>query len=433
MVKIHDLLGMNARNLTYLRLNKVKGRRIADSKLLTKRVLRKYKVPHPRLVKLMTNSTQVQQFDWLSLKKGFVIKPSDGWGGEGILVIKKASKFAGEWIEMNGRKIYVEDLKLHALDILEGRYSRNKAPDRVIIEERVKIHPKFRKYARGGTPDVRVIVFNSIPVMAMLRLPTRESNGKANLHQGAVGLGLDMATGITTHGILHYQKTITHIPETNKKVNGLRVPFWEDLLKIAVDAQRASGLGFVGVDLLIDEDDGPLVVELNDQPGLQIQMANQQGLLKRLRRIDDLELISPYKGIQIAQILFAERFADKVKSKDGRKILGIFEKVKIKVNKHKRYEVVAKIDTGAYSVSIDYDLAKELGLLEPQHVLWEKKVRSSLGVEKRPIIQIEFWLQGKKVTALAHVSKRKHLRAQMLIGRKYIREFLIDPGIVKNF
>lgn len=432
MARLSDILGMNARNLLYLKLNKKFGRKAADSKLLTKKLLRKDKIPHPKLISILRSHSDSQSFNWLKLKSGFVIKPSEGYGGEGIIIIKKPAKYAGEWFLTNGQKVTINDLKLHVSDILEGRYSRNKAPDHAFIEERVEIHSKFRKYARGGTPDIRVIVYNHIPVMAMLRLPTKESNGKANLHQGAIGVGIDIATGITTYGI-HYDKIITHIPETQKKINGLKIPFWEEILRISVDSQESSKLGYLGVDIILDEDKGPLVIELNDQPGLQIQLANQRGLFRRLKKVEDLEVTIPHKGIQIAEVLFAERFSDKVKATKGQKIVGIFEKVKIRIDKHKREEVIAKIDTGAYSVSIDKDLANDLGLLTPKHILWEKKVRSSLGREVRPIIEVVFWLQGRKVKALAHISTRKHLRAPMLIGRKYLSDFIVDPSKIKNY
>ena len=432
MAKLRDTLGMNSRNLIYLRLNKKKGRKIADSKLLTKKVLTKNKVPHPRLITILNSYSDIQSFDWLQLRGGFVIKPSEGFGGEGIMVVKKASKYAGEWILMNGQRVRLGDLKLHAGDILEGQYSRNKAPDKAFIEERVEIHPKFLKYAEGGTPDVRIIVYNHIPIMAMLRLPTKESNGKANLHQGAVGLGIDMATGITTHGV-HYDSVINFIPGTTKKVNGLAIPQWDELLKVAIDAQIVSGLGYIGIDIVLDEHKGPMVLELNDQPGLQIQLANQKGLLRRLRRVEDLEVIQPYKGIQIAEILFAERFSDKVKIDKGRRIVGIFEKVEVKVDKHKSHEVIAKIDTGAESISIDRRLAEELGLLKPEHILWETEVRSALGKEKRPVIELVFWLQGRRIKALATVSNRRNLRVPLLIGRNYLTDFMIDPSIEKNY
>ncbi len=432
MAKLHHILGMNARNLNYLGLNSHSARKIADSKLLTKKILKRNSIPHPKLIKVLRSYSDIRSFNWIALKEGFVVKPSEGYGGEGILVIKKVTEQEGRWLLMNGGTVNEEDLQLHAMDIVEGSYSRNRTPDQAFIEQRVKIHPKFRKYAYQGTPDVRVIVFNSVPVMAMLRLPTKESNGKANIHQGAVALGIDMATGITTHGV-HYDSIISHIPNTSKKVNGLVIPYWEQILKIAVACQQATKLGYIGVDIVIDEEKGPLVIELNDQPGLQIQMANQAGLLARLKRIEELDIQDPNKGIQIAQVLFAEHFSDKVKTEKGRKIVGIFEKIIIKDGQSNKHEIIAKMDTGAYSVSIDRTLAEDLGLLGTKNILYEETFKSALGKEVRPVIEVDLWIQGQKVRALANISNRKHLRSEILIGRKYLQDFMVDPSRVENY
>ena len=433
MPKLKYILGLNARNQRFLKLNPQKGRRIADSKLLTKKVLKKRKISHPELYAKLDSQKAIDEFDWLSLKRGFVLKPSEGWGGEGILVIKKPAKYAGEWQLMDGKKVGISDLKLHAQDIIGGRYSRNKAPDTAFVEERVKIHPVFSKIARGGTPDVRVIVYSQVPVMAMLRLPTEESRGKANLHQGAIGLGLDVATGITTYGIHGLAKSITHFPHTDKKVNGIRVPFWEEVLEIAIRSQKACDLGYLGVDIVLDKEKGPMVLELNDQPGLGIQIANMKGLLGRLDRIEGLEVESAEKGIKVADVLFAERFADKVKAKRGRKILGIFEKAKVKDDKGEKVEVIAKVDTGAFRTSIDRELAKKLGLLKKRHVLWRKTYKSALGRERRPVIEVEFWLQGRKVKSAVNVAKRSGLTSKLLVGRRDLTKFVVDPSKGRNY
>lgn len=429
MTKYSDILGMNTRNLNYLRLNKSKGRKIADSKIKTKYILRKNNIPHPKLFGLIKKHSQLADFNWLKLKTGFVIKPNEGFGGEGILVVKKTALYAGEWWRMDGKKINIDDLKIHAGNILEGQYSRNRTPDEAVIEERVKIHPKFRRYANGGTPDIRVIVYNNIPVMAMLRLPTKESNGKANLHQGAIALGIDMATGITTYGV-HHNNLITNLPEKHKKVNGITIPNWEKLLKVAVDTQIATGLGYVGVDIVIDKEQGPMVLEVNYQPGLQIQVANRRGLFRRLKRVEGLSVGSKYKGIKIAQLLFAESFSDKVKIQQGRPILGIFENIRLLDAERKWHDFTAKIDTGAYSVSIDKKIAKELGLLSAKNILYKNTFRSALGKkQERPVIETVFKLRGRKVKALTNITDRGHMNYQILIGRRYLRDFMIDPSL----
>jgi len=431
MVKTKDVLGINARSSEYLRLNKKRARLRADDKLLTKKILRKAGIPHPKLLGKLKNQLEIEKFDWLKLKCGFVIKPVQGLEGGGIILVKRPAKLAGEWILVGGRKVNTADLKLHAMDIVEGRFSRNNMPDVVMIEERVRVHRKFKKISSGGAPDVRVIVFNKVPVMAMLRLPTEESKGRANLHQGAIGLGIDIATGITTYGV-YKGKRLKYFPGTQKKVNGITVPNWSKVLRMAVETQIASELGYLAVDMLIDPEKGPLVLELNDQPGLSIQIANRAGLKRRLNRVEGLEVDDAKKGVRVARALFASSFARRVKSLPGDKTrIGIFEVAKVRVSKKKREMVEAKIDTGAYGSSIDRDLAERLGLLRKENILWEKKFKSSLGEQKRVVIRLAFWLRGRKVVTRASITNRKGLRRKLLIGRRDLRDFVVDPGMFK--
>ena len=266
MNRFEDVLGLNARSADYLVLNKKSARRRADDKLLTKLMLKKMDVPHPKLLGTLTEVSEVRKFKWGKLKEGFAIKPVQGFGGQGIMIIKRQAKEENFFWTMDGKKIGLEELSIHAQDVVEGKYSHNNLPDKAMIEERIKIHPKFKKLAVGGAPDVRVIVFNHVPVMAMLRLPTEESMGKANLHQGAIGLGIDMATGITTHGV-YKNKSIKYFPDDNKKVNGIAIPYWNKILLMAVKTQMVSKLPYLSVDMLIDEEKGPVVLELNAQPG----------------------------------------------------------------------------------------------------------------------------------------------------------------------
>jgi alpha-L-glutamate ligase-like protein len=394
-------------------------------------MLKKAKVPHPKLLGVLTEVAQVRAFNWSKLKDGFAIKPVRGFGGQGILLIKKQTKEKDLFLTVDGKTIGVEDLVLHSLDIIEGKFSHNNLPDKAMVEERIKIHPKFKKMAVGGAPDVRVIVFNRVPVMAMLRLPTEESNGKANLHQGAIGLGIDMATGITTHGV-YKNGSVKYFPDTNIKVNGITVPSWNKILKMSVETEIVSKLNYLSVDMLIDEDQGPVVLELNDQPGLSIQLANMAGLRRRLERVEGLEVEEPEKGVKISKALFASKFANRVRfTGEERPAIGIFEKVSVKNGKKKMVEVRAKIDTGAKGTSIDQALALELGLLTPENVLWTKKVKNSLGFEERTLVALTIKLKGKVIKTRASLTERKHLRRQLLIGRRDLKEFVVDPGLVK--
>lgn len=420
-------MGINARSADYLRGNFKAARLRADDKLVTKRVLAKHKIAHPRLLTKFKTTKNIAGYDWQKLAGGFVIKPAGGLGGKGVLVVKKKVPDKDRFVLSNGREVKVEDLRLHTADIIEGRFSRNSLPDTAMVEERVKIHPTFRKLAVGGTPDVRVIVYNHVPVMAMLRIPTEESGGRANLHQGAIGLGIDMATGITTFGV-YKDGLINHFPDTNKKVNGIVLPFWKKILTMAVETQMASKLNYLSVDMLIDQEKGPLVLELNDQPGLSIQLANKAGLAKRLERVEGLEVETAEKGVNIGRTLFASKFASRVRrTLEGQIVVRNLESVVVLSAANKKMPVLAKVDTGAYSTSIDKTLAKELGLLGKDNILFDKKFRSSLGTEHRTLIKLVFWLGGNKVVSRAGVSDRHELRRKILIGRRDLKGYLIDP------
>lgn len=428
MARTRHLLGKNARNQVYLRLNKKRGRRIADSKLLTKEALKKHNLPHPELYTVFETPEELFAFQWESLPGNFVVKPSRGMGGEGILVIKKKAKWAGEWYLMDNSKIDISQIRLHVLDIFAGRFSLLNLPDKAFVEERIKIHPIFKKYTYQGTPDIRVIVYNQVPVMAMLRLPSAESQGKSNLHQGAIGLGIDLATGITTYGFYHGQR-IRLIPGTKKKVNGLKLPFWEETLTLAVKVQEViPQLGFIGVDIVLDKEKGPMILELNARPGLSIQNANLSPLRWRLERVEGLEVRGAEKGVKIAQDLFAERFADKVLAQKGVRIVEVLEEIKIKAANKKKYPVLAKIDTGALRSSIDKKLAEELGLLTPENTVFTRYYQSALGKRKeRKVISLTFYLKGRGIKTNASVTRRSHLKAPFLVGMRDLAGFLVRP------
>lgn len=427
-MKISSILGLNARSqqFTY-HYNSRKGKNIANSKIQTASILKKAGIAHPRIYKKFRELNDVSSFDWNSLPDRFALKPSRGFGGEGIIVVKKRLK-DGSWLTTQKERITVGDLKLHTLDILEGAFSMGNIPDVAFVQEYVGRHKAFRRWAFRGTPDVRIIVFNRVPVMAMLRLPTKESGGRANLHQGAVAVGIDIATGITTKAIWHGEQ-IVFKPGTDKKLRGIKIPNWNQILITSVDAQIASHLGYVGVDIVIHPDKGPMVLELNAQPGLQIQLANSEGLKKRLERVEDLDVIDAGHGVRIAKALFAGRFADRVKAEEGVKTVKAVEEIKVLNADGKKIRTLAKIDTGAWSSSIDKKFAKELGLFKRGRVLWYRRKLSALGEEKRAVIPLTIWVAGRKISTNVTVADRGLLRYQILIGRMDLTGFLVSPEI----
>ncbi|OGM30900.1 hypothetical protein A2630_02795 [Candidatus Woesebacteria bacterium RIFCSPHIGHO2_01_FULL_44_10] len=430
MANLSSVLGKNARSRLFsYRSNTAKGRRIATSKLWAKQVLKRAGIPVPKTFAKFKIPEDTTKFDWSSLPESFALKPNKGLGGEGIIVVKKrAPDYTKEnpvWMTISKQKVSAEDLKLHVLDILEGAYSINNVPDKAFIEEFIGRHKAFRKYAYRGFPDIRVIVLNFVPVMAMLRVPTKESGGRANYHQGAIMIGIDIATGITTRAFWH-NRYIRYKPETERKLNGIKIPNWTKILELAASCGTAVGLGYYGADIVLHPTEGPMVLELNYQPGLSIQLANKSGLKKRLERVEGLEVKDAEHGVKIAKAIFAARFATRVLANEGIKTIHVWEQVKILGRNKKRLEVKAKIDTGAWRSSVDRTLAADMGLLTDANTLWSKVFKSGLGIQERKVINITFYLAGRKIKTIASVAKRSHLRTPLIIGRRDLAGFLVS-------
>jgi alpha-L-glutamate ligase-like protein len=277
------LLGINERNLKYIRpFNSKSAKKIADDKLLTKKVLSENNINTPLFIGEIKNFKQMEKFLFSKLPGSMVLKPKHGFGGEGIIVFFSKDK-DGNWVKADKTRYDEKDLRNHILGVLEGNFSLKNEPDSAFFEERILMHPDFKKYAYRGIPDIRVIVFNKVPVMAMLRLPTKESDGKANLHAGGIGVGIDIASGITTTAVQH-DKFIEEHPDNDISLRGIRIPYWNKILDIAVRTQIYSGLGFLGVDLVIDRVKGPMVLELNARPGVSTWSFYPDRKQRRIKR-----------------------------------------------------------------------------------------------------------------------------------------------------
>ncbi len=302
--KLADLgiMGINRRNAEYtLAHNPRRYYPLVDDKLRTKEIAQAAGIPVPQLYGVMKTEYQVRHLPvWLQDHEDFVIKPVHGSGGDGILVI--AGRTRGNFRTVSGELLTREEVNHHVFNILSGLYSLGGQTDSAMIEYRVIFDPVFDHICHQGVPDVRVIVFLGVPVMAMLRLPTRESGGKANLHQGAIGVGIDLAGGVTLKGVSP-QGIVSEHPDTGNSIQGVAIPHWETLLTIAARCYELTKLGYLGVDLVLDKDRGPLLLELNARPGLTIQIANAAGLIHRVKLVEAhfQKLLSSEDRIAFAQ------------------------------------------------------------------------------------------------------------------------------------
>jgi len=300
------IVGMNARNVSYIaRYNQRALYPLVDDKYETKQLAHKHGVPAPELYGLIRYQHQLKNLkEILEPYTQFVIKPSQGSAGKGILVIMGRE---GEFfIKPSGEKLTLKEIQRHISNTLSGLYSLGGRDDKALIEALIQFTDAFDGFSYQGVPDVRVIVFNGFPVMAMMRLSTKSSDGKANLHQGAVGVGINIVDGCALKAV-QFNKSILAHPDTNRTLSELVVPHWDEVLNLAAKSYEMTNLGYLGADVVLDKNLGPMVLELNARPGLAIQVANGIGLLTILQKIEALGKTADQMTLQ-ERITFSKNF-----------------------------------------------------------------------------------------------------------------------------
>lgn len=311
----HGILGMNARNLRYIRAkNSAESMSLADNKLKTKNFLSSRGIPFAETYVILSNHQELTDFSLASIPTDhFVIKPNKGSRGRGILIVKRQEDGyaidGGVWSE--------DEVKLHMTDILHGSFSLHGSSDTIVVEELLAPGTDFAPYCEHGLADIRVIVYNYVPVTAMIRMPTVHSGGKANLNQGGIALGLNIASGQIIS--LFQNRTIyTQVfPSEHEGLKNRMLPFWDDILLFSSQIQMYTKLGYLALDWVITKN-GPKLLEINARAGLGIQNVNLVPLASRLEKIEDIRIPTPEKGVEVAKTLFHSEI---LSSSAGKKIL----------------------------------------------------------------------------------------------------------------
>ncbi|MBD3250601.1 MAG: hypothetical protein GF381_03475 [Candidatus Pacebacteria bacterium] len=423
MISPSKILGMNARNQLYVSRNSRKSKSICHSKYATKVLLLNEGIPTAQVYGILATIEDVNEFPWSTMEKDFVIKPTNGHGGKGVVAFDKKYKRSDVWKDVVGKRWNLDQLKLHCFDILEGQYSSHGEAPKVILEERIVSHPRLLQYSYKGTPDVRIVIFNGIPIMSYMRLPTEESGGRANQNQGALGVGIDIGSGLTTYAAAHKTELIQYLPGTEIELRGIQIPYWKKSLLTAVKAANAAGLVYSGIDLFIDQEKGPVVVELNYRPGLSIQIANQAGLRDRLERVENLNVLDAEHGVRIGRALFAQNYFES--SEERLTIISPKEEVAVFGDRDEFKKTTAFIKTGRQKSAIASDLARDLGLIDIEDLLWYQQVS---GEGKVPVVEVRLKLEDLEINTTMVVSnKLNRSKHKIELGRADLTGFLIRP------
>lgn len=410
--KTYGILWINARSLKYIKTYNGKvARDLADSKLKTKEFLKKQWVNVPQTLKILTKHEELNNEMLKTLEPPFVVKPNNGFGWKGILVIDSVDH-NGVFLTNTGETFSPKKLLIHLSNVLDGFFSLSGNRDKAMIEKKIIINSDIALLGKYWLPDLRIILFNCVPVMAMIRIPTEKSWGKANLHSWACAAGIDIWNGRLTYTVQN-SKQIKSIPGIGN-VRGTKLPDWEKILELAVKVQYVTGIQYLWCDIVLDENEGPLLLEMNIRPGLEVQVVNNAPLHTRLKKVEGIEVNSVEKWVRLWRDLFSGDLEERVKNITGKNILWMREYVNLE-RKKKNYKYIADICPSKEDNYIDETFVRE--------TLW------FLNVEEGVRFKVGLLEETKGMRFLI----RKNLWAKLMIGSRSLRWFLVDPFKYKKW
>lgn len=426
------ILGLNARNLNYIKqFNPRKSIRLADNKFKTKEFLDERGLPVPRTLALINNRSQLLQFDFGSLHSDhFVIKPNKGSRWRGIFVttlirtdettptvessmgfidkiLYRGISFFPYLFKVGDTVMNDLEFKKKLIGILDGQYSLQNSSDTILVEEKLEPGEGFEKFCEWGLADIRVIVFNLVPVVAMVRVPTKYSWGKANLSQGGIGLGIEVGTGIIRSMQFKGELYDREFPAEFAHYKGKKMPFWDDILSYSSRIQYFINIGYLALDRVIT-DKGPKLLEVNARAGLEVQKITQTTLGNILNKIEDLSIRTPEKWIEIAKTLFSwGRHSDLATSK----ILYLSQPAKLNIQEDGKtketLDVVAFVNTGK------------------QRAYASKKILAHL--QKNSEIVLDLFQSEIKLRHLKLYSDRTLHGNTIVLGQQAIAQYYVKP------
>lgn len=413
--KNYWILWQNARNLLYIWWYNTKiSKSLADSKLKTKEFLKLKWVNVPETLFILKEYKDLNYWLFDLLVPPFVVKPNQWFWWKWILIIVNQNN---EWdyLTNNDLTFTKKQLIKHFWDILDWFYSLSWNKDKVLIERKIELDEEIELLWKFWLPDIRVITFNMVPIMAMLRIPTKESWWKANLHSWACWVWIDIWTGKLTY-ITSNSKILKSISWIGD-IRWIILPHWDKVLTLAVKVQQITNIWYIGCDIVLDKIEGPLLLEMNVRPWLEVQIANMSALKTRLERVEWIYVNTIEKWVRLWRDLFSWDIEEKIKNISWKNVLWNKEYIDIHFL-WKTYKYLSDIKPNNPKTYIDRNFIKWiLKIQEDELNIWSIKLNIDI-----------LWTQ-KKVKFII----KDLLWVNIILWLNSLKWFLIDPFKYKKW
>lgn len=404
--KTYWILWQNARNLNYIKwYNDSIAKKLADSKLKTKEFLSEKWISVAETLMVIEKHGDIREDSLSHLDLPFVVKPNSWYGWKGIIVFDKKDidwNYISNWWKIYSKKM----LKSHFSDIIDWFFSLSWYRDSIIIEKKILLDHQIELLWKFWLPDIRVLVFNKVPVMAMLRVPTLQSWWKANLHAWACWVWIDIWTGKLTY-ITKSSKIIKSIPDI-WDIRWIKIPKWEEILTLAVKVQFITNIWYVWCDIVLDDKKWPILLEMNIRPWLEVQVANMSPLKDRLDRVSWVNINSIEKWVRLWRDLFSWDIEEKIKNITWKNVIWLKEYITLIYN-DKKYKYLSGIDISDIKSYIDREFLKNI--LKINNIQEQIKLKIDL-----------FW----NLRIINFVIK-DNLWANIILWKLWLKWFLVDP------
>ncbi len=240
----------------------------------TNRLRDKYNTDKETIRELMNKETFCKRFDaylgraWMSTNDCSYKKFIDTFGTEAKIIFKPSQSSGGKGIRV---------LEYNA-DNSQDVYKQIARVKNSIVESFLIQHHDMQKFSLNSVNTIRVATVTTYRddiegvtpgEVNILYAGLRVGQGKSyvdNLHSGGLMADINLDTGIIqTDGVDFANRVFAEHPDTHVRFKGTEIPYFEEL-KAMIKKAGAGIEGYFGWDVAIKED-GPVIIEVNTNPG----------------------------------------------------------------------------------------------------------------------------------------------------------------------